>query len=248
MGIRRSVLRLIKVLFKSHLFWCLLFFGGAGGVIFYNFDKLLHSKSDYFCVKAINFEGNDRVSEVLLLKTSGIRYNSNIFLQSLQKAKDRLETVSWIKSATVQRSLPDKIFIKVVERTPIAILQSKYKLYLVDTDGVPLENDGMGDFSHLPIIVGDGAEKEVGNFLKFLEKYPNIQKQLVFLVRVGKRRWDMKINRGVTVKLPERGVDYALGILDTIADSRGFFYEDISVIDLRLLDRIIIKKSAKTLE
>lgn len=236
------MLRLIKFLFKSNFFWYFLFFLGVGGAVFYNFEKLLHSKNDYFCVKTITFEGNERVSDVLLLKTAGLRYNINIFSQSLKRAKDRLETVSWVKSATVRRELPDKICIRVVERTPIAILQAKYKLYLVDADGFILENDGIGDFSRLPIIVGEGAAAEIGNFLKFLEKYPNIRKQLVFLVRVGKRRWDMKINRGITVRLPEKGVDYALRILDTIADSKGFFYEDIALLDLRLLDRIIIKK------
>jgi cell division protein FtsQ len=132
--------------------------------------------------------------------------------------------------------------VRVAERIPIAILQSKYKLYLVDSDGVVLKNDGIGDFSNLPIIVGDGAEKEAANLLNCLDKFPKIRRQLIFAVRVGRRRWDIKINRGITIKLPEKGIMLALGILDEISDSDGFFNADILVLDLRMLDRIIVTR------
>ena len=52
----------------------------------------------------------------------------------------------------------------------------------------------------------------------------------------------MKINKGVTVKLPEKHLGYAMQILDEIADENGFFNDDIQEIDLRNLDRVIVKR------
>jgi cell division protein FtsQ len=219
------------------------------GVVFYavqlcssNFLKPGNSK---FCLRKIEFDGNERVSDTLLLITSGLKLKSNIFSCSVHDVKDRLDNIAWVKSVAVQRKLPDTIYVRIAERTPIAILQSKYKLYLIDSDGKILENSGVGSFNNLPIVVGEGAEKEADQLLRCLDKFPKIRKQLVFAVRVGRRRWNIKINRGITVKLPESGIMHSLGIFEEISDGNGFFNEDIDAIDLRIPDRVIVTKKSK---
>ncbi len=220
----------------------MLFSVVTAGVCYFNSEKIYRANRECFFIKKIEFDGNDRVPEILLLKTSGLRYKSNIFSASLDDVKKRLESITWIRSVTVQRQLPSTIYIRVAERTPIAILQSKQKLYLVDAEGVVLENDNIGDFDNLPIIIGEEAEKDATNLLNCLDKFPKIRKQLVYAVRIGKRRWDIKINRGVTIKLPEKGIMRALGIVDEVSDNNGFFHEDIDSIDLRMHDKIVISK------
>ncbi|MDR3187323.1 MAG: FtsQ-type POTRA domain-containing protein [Holosporaceae bacterium] len=239
------MLRHIIFLLKNDLFLFVAFGGAIFAGVYFNWDKILKTKSDVFCIKKIEFDGNERVSDILLLKTSGLRYKSNILAPSLETVKKRLENIAWIRSVVVQRRLPDKIYVMVSERIPIAILQLRHKLYLVDVDGKILENDGIGSFSNLPIVIGEGAEKEASRFLNCIEKFPRLRKQLVFAIRIGKRRWNMKINRGITVKLPEKGLTNAMRILEEISDSNGFFNEDISIIDLRMLDRVIITKAPR---
>lgn len=235
-------LRPLVVLFKSNLFLCALFLGVLGYMYFFYFDKILAYKNDKFIIKKIIFDGNDKIPDTLLLKASGLRYMSNIFLLPLQDVKQKLEKVAWIRSAVVYRKFPDTIYIRVSERIPIAIFQSKYKLHLVDAEGMVLEHDGIGNFSNLPIVVGEGAEKEAALLLQCLNHFPQIRKQLVFALRVSKRRWNIKINKGITVKLPEKGLMQALGILYELSDSNGFFSDDISSIDLRMLDRVVISR------
>jgi cell division protein FtsQ len=221
-------------------------FGGIiGAMIHFYLDDFLKTRNSEFCIKKIEFDGNDRVPDVLLLKISKLKYKSNIFACSIQDVKSKLEEIAWVKSATVQRKLPDTIYVRISERIPIAILQSKYHLYLIDSDGKILENDYIGSFGNLPIVVGEGAEKEADQLLQYLSKFPKIRKQLVFAVRIGKRRWNIKINRGITVKLPENGVVHALGILEEISDGNGFLNDDIEAIDLRMLDRVIVTKKNK---
>lgn len=231
----------IVSLLKSNLFLILLTVAVGVGVWFY--EKPIKIPSD-FRIEKIEFDGQEHVQEVLLLKASGLRYKKNIFDVSVNDVKNRLEQISWIKSASVQRKLPNKLSIRVSERVPIAIYQSNYKLHLLDIDGKVLENDGIGNFDNLPIIVGKGAEKSARHFLYVLEKFPRIKKQLAFAVFVGERRWNIRINKGITVKFPEKNLGYAMQILDEIADENGFFHDDIQEIDLRILDRVIVKKRA----
>jgi len=236
------VVRYFVSVLKSNIFLLMVFFLLTTGGVWVNKDKITKSKNPEFCIKKIVFDGNDRVSDILLLKASGLRYKSNIFAVSLDEVKRKLENVAWVKSVVVRRKLLDTIYVRIVERVPIAILQSQHKLYLIDANGTILENDGIGDFNNLPIVIGEGAEKEADKLLACLDKFPKIRKQLVFAVRVGKRRWNIKINRGITVKLPEKGLMYALGILSEISDANSFFNDDISVIDLRMLDRVVVTK------
>jgi cell division protein FtsQ len=221
----------------------MIFVGAVVGSCYFNFDKIIKSENTVFRLEKIEFDGNERVPEALLLKASGLKHKSNIFASSIFDVKRRLENIAWIRSVIVQRKLPNMIYIRIAERTAIAILQSKHKLYLIDTDGKILENNDIGNFGDLPIVIGDGAEKEADRLLRCLDKFPKIRKQLIFAVRIGKRRWDIKINKGITVKLPEKGIMHALGILEEISDGNGFFNENISAIDLRMLDRVIVIKN-----
>lgn len=239
------MLRYLGSILKSNLFQFLLFVITAVTVGYFYSGQLTDAKNSVFPVKKIVFDGNEKIPDVLLLKASGLRYKSNILNVSVEDVKNKLENVAWVKSVIVRRILPNTMYVRLAERIPIAILQSKYKLYLVDADGMVLENDGIGDFSNLPIVVGEGAEKEAAYFLEQLKKFPKIRRQLVFAVRVGNRRWNIKINKGITVKLPERDLRYAFNVLDEISDSNGFFNEDIETIDLRIPDRIILTRKGE---
>ena len=59
----------------------------------------------------------------------------------LQAARQRLEAIDWVASATVERRLPDTIHIAIVERRPFARWQIEGKTVLIDRQGVVLERD-----------------------------------------------------------------------------------------------------------
>lgn len=248
MKIKHTVSRVAffsKIVWKvlsNNIFWFAVFFTGVTVAFFILSANFVKTKTKYFSIKKVEFDGNDHVPDILLLKASGIKYNSNIFAYSLKDIKERLERKSWVRSVVVQRKLPNKIYIRIAERVPIAILQTNNKLHLIDSDGKVLEHDGIGNFNNLPIIVGENAGPSTPAFLENLEKFPKIRRQLVFAIWVGNRRWNMRLNHNVLVKMPEGGLSQALCILNEITDSNGCFNENIEIVDLRLLDRVIITK------
>ncbi len=224
------------------MFWFSITFCGLFYI--FGYSNLLKKGIPGFIVQKIEFDGNEKVIESLLYKASGLRYRANIFSISVEEVKRKLEQIAWVNSVEVQRKLPNRIYIRITERKPIAFLQSQYRLYLLDKYGKILEYDGIGSFDNLPIVVGEGAEKATRHFLFILNQFPKIRSQLVNATFIGKRRWNIKINKGIIVKLPEKYLKHAMSVLEEISDDNGFFKDDIIEIDLRILDRIIIKNKS----
>jgi cell division protein FtsQ len=60
-------------------------------------------------------------------------------------------------------------------------------------------------------------------------------------VLVAGRRWDLHLEEGVTVKLPEKGIRQALAQLVKLDAEHGLLSRDVTVVDLRLPDRVTVR-------
>jgi cell division protein FtsQ len=60
-------------------------------------------------------------------------------------------------------------------------------------------------------------------------------------VLVGGRRWDLHLDQGVTVKLPENHVREALAQLVKLDREKQLLARDVIVVDLRLPDRVTVR-------
>lgn len=80
-----------------------------------------------------------------------------IFRIDLAGVRRRVESIPWIRSATITRIFPDRLLVTVTERTPIAYANINGRIELVDGDGVLLDVH-QGKSKPLPVIYGlDGA-------------------------------------------------------------------------------------------
>jgi cell division septal protein FtsQ len=106
-------------------------------------------------VDVILVDGNVRVSTPRVLDIlDGLR-GENILLSDLHAWRDRLCEAPWIRDAMLKRTLPSTIEVFVQERTPLAIGRVGGALYIVDGQGVVLDEYGpeYADFD-LPIVDG----------------------------------------------------------------------------------------------
>ena len=60
-------------------------------------------------------------------------------------------------------------------------------------------------------------------------------------MRVGERRWDLKLKNGMLVHLPEKDLGYAFRRLADEQLENDIFSRNISTIDLREPDRLIVQ-------
>ncbi len=193
-----------------------------------------------------------RVDEVLVVGRSGaekqdmlnaikIQRGDPILGFSISRAQTELQRLPWIASATVERRLPNLIYIKVTERVPMALWQFDRKLVLIDKAGTILADQGVERFVKLPIIVGKGAPEHAPELLSNLAREPILSPHLAAAVWVGSRRWDLRLDNGINIRLPEYDYAGALRRLSDLVSRESLFDRDIVAIDLRLPDRLIVQ-------
>ncbi len=106
-------------------------------------------------VSRISVRGNDRLSvgEVLAL-VDGLR-GRNILTVALDEWRARLLASPWVEDAALRRMLPGRIEIEIHERRPMGIGRINGALYLVDANGIVIDEYGpnYAEFD-LPIIDG----------------------------------------------------------------------------------------------
>lgn len=106
----------------------------------------------------ITVSGNNHVSRSQVLDVMASDLDRNLFFVPLELRQQQLEQIPWVKSASVMRLLPSRLKIVIAERTPIAFVEDKAHIQLVDSDGVIMDmpKHQTTKFS-FPVIVGISA-------------------------------------------------------------------------------------------
>lgn len=192
-------------------------------------------------VKEVLLEGRIHAPRAVVLKALGLKVGDPIMGFDLAMVRDRIEALPWIQSAAVERRLPGVVRVRIVEREPIALWQRKGVLSLVGRDGVPITNRKLGRFRDLLVIVGKDAPRHATNLLVLLASEPALRKRVRAAVRVGARRWNLRLDNGIDVWLPEDEVAAAWARLAELDRRHGLLGNDIDTIDLRIPDRLIVR-------
>jgi len=194
-------------------------------------------------VRQILVEGRARVPAQTVMTSIAISRGTPILGVDVAEARARLEQLSWIESAVVERRLPDTIFVRLVERQPLALWQHGGRFSVIDAKGVAITDD-VGPFASLPIVVGDDAPPHAEALLLLLATEPDLQKRVTAAVRVGGRRWNLKLDNGIDVSLPEEDAASAWSRLAALDRQNKLLSRDVVAIDLRLPDRLIVRVGA----
>ena len=196
-----------------------------------------------FSVQEVLVVGRYSTDGTALLDALGVDRGDPILALDPHAARDAIIALPSVRTASVERRLPDTIVIQLAEREPLAIWQNGGRHRVIDTDGVVLAGYDPVDFAGLPLVVGTDAPGHAAPFLAVLASRPDIAGRTEAAVRVGDRRWDLALVNGVTVHLPTDGVARALDRLADLHELDRVFERDIEAIDLRLADRITVRAS-----
>ena len=152
-------------------------------------------------------------------------------------AQGRIEALPWVDTASIERILPDRIEVRIKERTPIAVWQRGEGLFLVDGTGRVLAAVRGDRVPPLPRMSGEGAAEAAADLLRVLAAYPAVLKELALAERVGERRWTLWLADGGSILLPATGETAALVRAVAI---RGALAWRAIAIDLRVANRPLI--------
>ena len=208
-------------------------------------DKALLAKSAAIglAVDTVLVEGRNETAAADILAALDVKRGLPLLAFDPGAAKARIEKLGWVRAASVQRRFPGTILVHLVERRPMALWQQDGKLALVDDTGTVITRDGVGRYANLPIVVGKDAPQETPALLAMLESQPELKSHVTAAVRVSGRRWDLRLDGNVDVRLPEDGADVAWRRLADMNRTYGLLRRGIVVIDLRMDDRLILQLS-----
>lgn len=198
-------------------------------------------------VTKIEVSGNRELSDSRIAGIVAPEGNLSILGYDVAEARRKLKAQSWIADATVSRVYPDTLAIKVEERVPFALWQGENGLQMIDREGTVLEAYD-GRTHAMPLLVGAGAQTAGEQFVTLMNRYPSISARAKAYVMVGERRWDVELDNGITIMLPEVGADRELAELVEADRRHALLSRDISRVDLRIADRIAIRLSGPAME
>ncbi|NDF11699.1 MAG: FtsQ-type POTRA domain-containing protein [Proteobacteria bacterium] len=195
-------------------------------------------------IQNVYIMGQKNVRMEDIKKALDIEQGQPIFSVSLGELKSRIETVGWIKEARIERELPSTLHITLIEREPVAVWQYQGKVKLVDREGAIITEGTAGaaeNFTNLPYIVGEEAHSHIGVLLDFLSSEPELFRKVTAMIRVGNRRWNVRLNNEIEIKLPEDDPDRAWKYLGKLEREKKILSTHIKSIDLRLPDRMFVE-------
>jgi cell division protein FtsQ len=196
-----------------------------------------------FRIATVALAGQAQLRREDILAVAGIGTGSSLLCLDAADARARLIADPWISEAKVQKFYPGRLRIEVAERRPVALWQNHGVVNVIAVDATVLEPYNGTRFTALPLVVGDGADREAKQFLDTLARTPAIGAAVKASVLVARRRWNLHLHQGIEVRLPETDAGPALQRLAELDRDKKLLSRDITMIDLRLPDRITVRLS-----
>ena len=131
-----------------------------------------------FKLTDVTVEGRDYVERDAILAALNVQSGDSLLGIDLQGARKRLEAIDWVASATVERRLPDTLYVTLKERRAVAIWQNGSEYTLIDKNGRTVRASRMPPGADkLLLLGGPGAPEHVGELLLLLAYEPAIAKR-----------------------------------------------------------------------
>ncbi len=170
--------------------------------------------------------------------------NARSFLRFDQAAaRERIERLPWVASADIKRVFPNRVEVRISERTPFALWRTADRHVLVDRTGRQLSAAEPSDHAGLPRIAGDGAPAEAAALMDLLQRYPLVATRLARAERVDGRRWTLHLAGDVVLHLPADREALALDAVAGGANLARLVAAGGRVIDLRSAGRIAVRRT-----
>ena len=230
----------------------------ALGCLYIFFHDLI-TQCDYFAVTRIRVNGLERITKTEILDTAGIQEQDNILQINLHLVRKRLMAHPWIDTVDIKRIIPKELAITITEHHPMAIVDIGDD-FLIDDQGRIFKKLSQRDPRNLPLVTG----LELDDITRYHEGKTNYFAPVMDILTLGKDTASGFSNAA----LARITVDRELGLSLTLSEDNGqliklgfndygkkiarmkavtksvkkikHLTEDISVIDLNNLKRIVI--------
>jgi len=167
----------------------------------------------------------------------------------LAQVQQRIMELPAVASATVRIRPGGIMQVTVSERDPVILWRTRYGLELVDEEGfVVARARARALHPDLPLMAGEGAEIQVQEALALVAAAGPLTPRVRGFVRVGERRWDVVLDRGQRIRLPEDGAVQAFERVIALNQAQDILSRDLEIVDMRLAARPTIRIAERSVQ
>ncbi len=195
----------------------------------------------------INISGNRHVSRQQLLeivsdaKSEIVPSQPDDYQPLIRKLVERIKTdLPWVNQVTITRGMPNILNISITEYEPFAIWQNEGAKYLTDKEGNLIPYEDLENTKQMVILSGKGANKHAKSLFNIFVTDPNLSANVYSATWVSSRRWDIRFENGLLIKLPESNIAQAWQRLIKIYNTPGSIV-GLKMIDMRISDKVYLE-------
>ena len=194
-----------------------------------------------FTVSEILVVGRQETPRDALVNALDVDFGDPIFAVDLQAAREQMLALPWVSSVAVERVLPDTVVVHLTERRPMAVWQHNKQYAVIDREGHVLDRDSVSAFPNLLVVSGEDAPVHAAALIDMLRSEPQLMERVDAAMRVGGRRWNVFLDNGVSIRLPEEEPAEAWHRLAEYQRMYALLAKNIRAIDMRIPDKLILQ-------
>lgn len=197
-----------------------------------------------FMVQLMAIDGADDALAEDIREVVPLNFPVSSFDLNLSDIRSTIAELAPVKTVGVRIRPGGVLQVDVTPRTPVAIWRGPTGLHLVDVTGAHVgQLSRRMERPDLMVIAGEGAQGHVKDALNLYRAAASLGGRLRGLVYMGERRWDVVLDRGQRILLPEIGAVEALERMIALDGAQDILARDVVRVDLRLGARPTVQMS-----
>ena len=189
----------------------------------------------------IQVRGRAHTPTDILVTATDLRLGDPILGINIDEVHKRISAIGWVEDVIVERRMPSTVRISIRERLPMGLLQTADGHQLIDAHGVIIKGAKASEFTHLPVVAGEGSAKHAEKILSVLKTEPELFAEVWAISYQSGRRWDVHLRNGIEIRLPEAEPRQAWSRLAIMERRKQIINRDLAVIDLRIPEQLIVE-------
>ena len=160
-----------------------------------------------------------------------------------------LNDIPAVASAAIKVTVSGVLQIDISERIPAFIWRKDDVISVIDEKGefIRLATSRL-DYPELPLVIGEAANLSIADISSLMEDNQYFLEQVRAFVRVGERRWDLVLDNNLRIMLPQTEFLAAFDRLMLMSQSGSLFSNQLSSIDMRLVERPTVRVGAASVD
>ena len=176
---------------------------------------------------------------VMLIENAATEEFSALKARSL---REKIREIKKVKKAIVKFSTDGLVIVEVVERKEAAVFLNDSLYEVLDKNGVLLStNSDYKGLSSYPLLIGKSGSKNIPDLLSLAKEIGSYKSEVMYYEWVGERRWDIHMKNNLVFKLPENNLSVGVELMRFFLNGMNKYLKPIVSVDLRNLDKPIIK-------